>query len=72
LYLNINTMKFKEILTDVFDNLTITMILSLLVCSFLFFWLIDDTILESVKDSLIITIAMIIFVIFGRYVEQFK
>jgi len=65
-------MKFKEILTDVFDNLTITMILSLLVCSFLFFWLIDDTILESVKDSLIITIAMIIFVIFGRYVEQFK
>jgi hypothetical protein len=63
---------FKEILSEVFNYVTISMIFALFVGSFLLFLLIDSNILEALKDSLIVTFTMIFFVIFGRYIKSFE
>lgn len=60
----------REILTDVFNNITIIMIVALFIFSFLFFWGTCDTFLVALKDSAILTAAMIFFVIFGRYIKS--
>lgn len=64
--------EIKEILIEVFDYVSAKMIISLFIGSFLLFLFLDESIKIALHDSLFVTIAMLIFVIFGRYIRNFE
>lgn len=63
---------FKEIITEVFDTFTIMILISVFIGGLIVFTLlVGDSFLIALKDSLAITVAMAVLIMFGAYIKQF-